>query len=95
MSHSNAHSKETKSEEVDRLLAENAELLAEINMEGKMRKNKNLINTRLALLIQKFERNLIRIGKIVPPECLGDPDHIKKEKARFISMYHRKSKQKE
>ena len=49
-----------------------------------------MVNTRLAILIHQLEKNLIKIGKIVPPECLGDPEHIKKEKSRFASVLNRK-----
>ena len=28
---------------------------------------------------------------MVPPSCLGDPEHIEKEKCRFMTMYQRKS----
>lgn len=63
---------------VDALISENAELLGEIMMESQSRKNKNLISNRVAILMHRLERNLIRLGKMVGPEQLGEAHHMNK-----------------
>lgn len=45
-------------------------------MEGKTRRNKNILNSKMCILIHRLERNLIRMAKGLPPECVGDPHHI-------------------
>lgn len=45
-------------------------------MESKIRRNKNLLNARMSILIHRLERNLIRIAKNSRPEAIGDPTHI-------------------
>lgn len=80
-----------KRDEVEKLLLENEELLADIAMEYKYRKNKNIINSRLSLLINKLERNLIQIAKDSVPLSLADPQHVIKEKERFMRFYQRRN----
>lgn len=41
----------------------------------------------MSLLTNKLERNLIRIARLVPPEALADPSHVKEEKERFLKFY--------
>jgi len=45
-------------------------------MEGKYRKNKNIITPRMSLLINRMERNLIQIARQLPPEAMVDPAHV-------------------
>ena len=47
-------------------------------MESMYRKNKNIMNHKLTVLINRLERNLIRAAKELPPECIGDPHHSQK-----------------
>jgi hypothetical protein len=49
----------------------------QINSLGKNRKNKNIITPEMSILTNKLERNLIKIARIVPPEALADPEHVK------------------
>lgn len=64
-------------------------------MEGKTRKNKNLLNSKMSVLIHRLERNIIKIAKQSSPECIGDPVHIEQEKNRFINFYkHRNNNKK-
>jgi hypothetical protein len=49
-------------------------------MEARYRKNKNIITPRMSLLVNKMERNLIKIAREVPPEALADPPHVTQEK---------------
>ncbi len=72
-------------------MLENEELLADIMMESKYRKNKNVINSRLSLLINRLERNLIKISRETLPFSLADPEHVVKEKERFMRFYQRRN----
>jgi hypothetical protein len=45
----------------------------------------------MSLLINRLERNLIRIAKIVPPEALSDPEHVLLEKERFLKFYQKRN----
>lgn len=84
------------------MLLENEELLAEVKMESKYRKNKNNVSARMCLLINRIERNLIKIGirmviclgKQTPPEVLADPQHVIKEKERFLRFYQKRNSKK-
>ncbi len=45
----------------------------------------------MSLLINKLERNLIKIGRQTPPEVLADAVHVAKEKDRFLKFYQRRN----
>jgi len=45
----------------------------------------------MSILINRIERNIIKIAKITPPECLADPEHVIKEKDRFLRFYQRRN----
>jgi hypothetical protein len=45
----------------------------------------------MAILIHRLERNLIKIAKKVPPECVGDSNYIDVEKNRFINYHKQKN----
>jgi hypothetical protein len=49
------------SEDINKLLYANAELLCAIQQESNQRKNKNFINSNMASLICELERNLMLI----------------------------------
>jgi hypothetical protein len=42
-------------------------------MEAKYRKNKNVVSAKMSILINRIERNIIKIAKLTPPEALADP----------------------
>ena len=84
---------ESKSDKTDieKLLLDNEELLAEVLMEGKYRKYKNMLTPRMSFLINHLERNIIKIAKEVSPEALSDPEHVLKEKERFLRFYQKRN----
>ena len=77
--------------DVEQLLLENEKVLAEIMMESSFRKNKNMISPRMSLLINRMERNLIKIARQVPPEALAEPRHVFQEKERFLRFYQKRN----
>lgn len=45
----------------------------------------------MTLLINKLERNIIRVSKMTHPNSLADPDHVITEKERFLKFYQRRN----
>lgn len=41
----------------------------------------------MSLLVNRLERNLIRLARQGTPESVGDPQFIEAEKNRFINFY--------
>lgn len=66
--------------EAEALLLENEEILAEVLIEGRYRRNKNIVTPKMSILINRIERNIIKIARLTPPESLADPEHVVKEK---------------
>ena len=66
-------------------------MLTEILTESKYRKNKNIVTPKMSLLINRIERNLLRITREVPPEALADPSHVIEEKNRFLKFYQKRN----
>lgn len=60
-------------------------------MEGKYRKNKNIVTPRMSLLINRLERNIIQIARQLPPEAIVDPVHVIHEKERFLRFYQKRN----
>jgi hypothetical protein len=76
---------------IEALLLENEEMLAEVLIEAKYRKNKNVISPKMSLLINSIERNIIKIARLTTPESLADPGHVQKEKERFLRFYQKRN----
>lgn len=66
-------------------------MLAEVLVEARYRKNKNIITPKMSLLINSIERNIIRIARMANPEALADPAHVIKEKERFLRFYQKRN----
>jgi hypothetical protein len=66
-------------------------MLAEVLIEAKYRKNKNIISSKMSLLINSIERNIIKIARLTTPESLADPTHVIKEKERFLRFYQKRN----
>lgn len=70
---------------------ENEEMLAEVLVESRYRKNKNVISPKMSLLINSIERNIIKIARMATPDSLADPAHVQKEKERFLRFYQKRN----
>jgi hypothetical protein len=66
-------------------------MLAEVLIEAKYRKNKNIISPKMSLLINSIERNIIKIARMTTPDSLADPVHVMKEKERFLRFYQKRN----
>jgi hypothetical protein len=66
-------------------------MLAEVLMEARARKNKNMVSPKMSMLINAIERNIIKIARLTTPENLADPAHVMKEKERFLRFYQKRN----
>ena len=82
-----------ESKEIDEMLLRNEVLIRRIIQEGNTRKNKNLLNSSMASLINDLERNLITLCRNQPPEVMGDPQVMEVQRASFEKMCKRRTTQ--
>lgn len=80
-------------EEIDRLLEVNAELLCSIQQEANQRKNKNFVTANMANMICEYERNLMKLCINIEPGAMVDSEVIQKEKVMFHRIQPKKPTQ--